>query len=29
VVAAQQWTFEPAYIGSKKVPSEMFLRFQF
>jgi len=29
VDAAQQWTFEPAYIGNKKVASEMFLRFQF
>ena len=29
VDAAQLWTFEPAYVGAKKVPSEMFLRFQF
>jgi hypothetical protein len=29
VDAAQQWTFEPAYVGNKKVASEMFLRFQF
>jgi hypothetical protein len=29
VAAAQQWTFEPAYAGAKRVPSEMFLRFQF
>jgi hypothetical protein len=29
VEAAQQWKFEPAYVGAKKVTSEMFLRFQF
>jgi len=27
--AAQQWKFEPAQAGGKKVPSEMLLRFQF